>query len=157
MLHTRSQRIVLATFIAIALLVLFAALGNTHGTVSGDDNLPPRPTPNATPILPTAVADAPVTGALIRLQLSEPLPGAWTVVEWQNQQGLWFEVDGWRGHLDENGATSKSWWVMADNFGQTPFRWVLYASEDGRQLATSAPFTLPTRARQLLTIDLTLP
>lgn len=158
MLDSRNQRILFATLAAIILIGVLTAFSWNHETVSGGE-LPPRPTtsPTAVPADPTAVPNLPITGAAIQLQLSEPLPGAWTVVEWQNQQGAWFEVEGWRGHLDENGATSKTWWVYPANFGQGPFRWLLYSAEDGRQLAVSDSFELPTRNRQLLTIELALP
>jgi hypothetical protein len=85
------------------------------------------------------------------------MPGAWTAVEWQNAQGDWYEVEGWRGHLDEAAGDMKTWWVYPANYGQGPFRWVVYASQNGDQLTVSDPFELPTRHRQVITIEVELP
>jgi len=107
----------------------------------------------ATPI-PTDPTEA---GASIQLITSASLPGAWTVVEWQNAHGDWYEVEGWRGHLDEGVANMKTWWVYPENFGETPFRWVIYDEEGGNVTAISDEFTLPTRRREVIKVEVELP
>lgn len=152
MLHTRSRRLLVAFLLATALLLLLAALGWVQGVAAGG-GLPPRPTPSPTPVIITT----PVTGAAIRLHTSKPAPGAWTAVEWQNEQGTWYEVQGWRGHLDEGNADMKTWWVYPANYSEGPFRWVIYTQESGSVLATSDVFNLPTRNRQLITVEVQMP
>jgi hypothetical protein len=61
-------------------------------------------------------------------------PGAWSVVQWQDINGDWQDVDGWRGTLD--GSGQRRWWVAAKDFGSGPFRWAVGE-------AVSAPFNLP--------------
>lgn len=160
MLHTRSRRIFVAAIIALALTLIFIALGAGQKTVAGG-GLPPRPTTSPTPVMPTATPTAvpaiPVNGAAIRLYTSEPAPGAWTVVQWQNEQGNWYDVVGWRGHLDDGQADMKTWWVYPTNFGEGPFRWVVYGSPTGPKLVTSETFDLPTHNGQLVIVEVELP
>lgn len=159
MLHTRSRRLLVAFIMALALIALFILLGGGGDSVAGG-GLPPRPDdPTATPTAPppTAVPATPTHGAPIRLHTTESLPGAWTVVQWQNEHGNWYDVVGWRGHLDEGQADMKTWWVYPTNYGQGPFRWVLYASEGGKQVAVSDSFELPTRNGQLILVEIELP
>jgi hypothetical protein len=140
---------------ALFLILIFMVLSQVQGTMAGGE-LPPRPESTATPI-PTVTSSVPITGAAIQLHTSEAMPGAWTAVEWQNAQGDWYEVEGWRGHLDEAAGDMKTWWVYPANYGQGPFRWVVYASQNGDQLTVSDPFELPTRHRQVITIEVELP
>ncbi|MCL4262369.1 MAG: hypothetical protein KJ069_04110 [Anaerolineae bacterium] len=162
MLHTRSRRLFIAFIMALALTIIFILLGQGQGTAAGG-GLPPRPTtsptPTTTPVIPTAtpVPATPTHGAAIRLHTSEPMPGAWTVVQWQNEHGNWYDVVGWRGHLDEGQADMKTWWVYPANYGQGPFRWVLYASEGGKQVAVSDSFDMPTRNGQLIVVEIEFP
>lgn len=146
---------------ALVLTAFFMLLGGGQGTVAGG-GLPPRPddptaTPTAPPPTPIATAVPPTNGAAIRLHTSKPSAGAWTVVQWQNEHGNWYEVEGWRGHLDEGQADMKTWWVYPTNYGQGPFRWVLYTSQNGKQLAVSDPFILPTRNGQIINVEVELP
>ncbi len=159
MLHTRSRRLIIASMLALALTVIFILLGQGQGTAVGGE-LPPRPTTSPTPTAPPtpmATAVPPTNGAAIRLHTSKPSAGAWTVVQWQNEHGNWYEVEGWRGHLDEGQADMKTWWVYPTNYGQGPFRWVLYTSQNGKQLAVSDPFILPTRNGQIINVEVELP
>jgi hypothetical protein len=149
MLYTRSRRILVAFVMALMLTLIFMVLSQGQGTVAGGE-LPPRPTPTVVPAIP-------VGGATIRLHTSSSVPEAWTTIEWQNELGDWYEVDGWRGHLDEGNADTKTWWVDPDNFGQGPFRWLVYTGQDGTQLAVSDPFDLPTHNRQVISVAIELP
>ncbi|HRQ41056.1 MAG TPA: hypothetical protein PLD25_24330 [Chloroflexota bacterium] len=160
MLHTRSRRLFIALIMALVLSVFFMLLGRGPGTAAGA-GLPPRPTTSPTPTIPTATpaptAVPPTNGAAIRLHTSKPYSGAWTVVQWQNEHGNWYDVEGWRGHLDEGNATMKTWWVYPTNYGQGPFRWLVYANQNGKQLAVSDSFALPTRNGQTISVEVELP
>jgi len=74
----------------------------------------------------------------------------WTVAQWQDNEGRWRDVEGWRGTLDrvvvdeeEQVVGRKTWWVAESDLGRGPFRWRVYRSQGGRLLATSDEFTLP--------------
>ncbi|HRE28491.1 MAG TPA: hypothetical protein PK954_17740 [Anaerolineales bacterium] len=72
---------------------------------------------------------------------------AWIVVQWQSPvDASWHTVDGWQGDLDttQDGVSYKQWAVSSANYGQGPFRWVVYVEQGGAVWATSEPFTLPT-------------
>ena len=131
--------------------------------------LPPRPTdvPTATPVptqtavpatqtpvpQPTAVSE----GALIQLVVSSPpraVQKVWTVVQWGDGHGRWYDVEGWRGTLDD--MRVKTWWVAPANFGSSPFRWLVYEEEGGRLLATSLSFALPNQTGQLVRVEVDL-
>lgn len=118
---------------------------------SAQDTLPPRATPPATPT-PLPEQGAGLVGATIELRPTSPLPGAsWSVVQWQDAQGGWHDVEGWRGTLEHN---RQRWWVAPKDFNTGPFRWQLYGSRGGTLLASSAPFNLPATHGQLLIITL---
>ena len=104
--------------------------------------LPPRD-PTVTPTVMTSVApDSPVTtgssgpvGAYLVLQDAQP--GAWSMVQWQDSNGHWQQVDGWQGEVGVDGRVV--WWVSRKDFGTGPFRWLV----DG---SATAPFYLPSEA-----------
>lgn len=111
--------------------------------------LPPRPPP-ATPI----------RGAQIALVLppdAVPSPWWWSVVQWQDDQGLWHDVDGWQGTFDP--ATGRVvWWVGPEQLGRGPFRWLVYdTAERHHEVGRSAPFQMPDQHLSLLEIALILP
>ena len=121
--------------------------------------LPPRPTPAVTPTptptrLPRPPRPEPEPLSHIRLAVTPARPDLWTVVEWQGGDGVWHEVTGWQGTA---AAGRQRWAVAPRNFGQGPFRWLVYAAPGGAPLAASAPFTLPATPNQELLISLTLP
>jgi hypothetical protein len=66
---------------------------------------------------------------------------AWSVVQWQNELGDWYDVEGWRGSLDGNGY--QRWWVHEKDYGDGPFRWVITQGKDGPVLGISRAFNLP--------------
>ena len=104
--------------------------------------LPPRPTPTPVP------STAPV-GATIRLQTTV---GAWSVVQWQDVNGDWHNVDGWRGSVADG---SVQWWVAEKDFDTGPFRWAMYQSDGSELTAASEAFYLPAGVNQ--TLDITAP
>ncbi len=140
MLNSRSNRIIIAIFLAIILFLFALLLGfNQKATAGG---LPPRPEPTNTPI--PQIQSSP-DGALIELQYDGIYvgpQGVWTVVEWQDTKTTkWHEVEGWQGTVELDGT--QVWWVAPDDLGKGPFRWVIYDSKDGDALQTSDEFELP--------------
>src|ERR1051326_4394419 len=50
-------------------------------------------------------------------------------VQWGDPLGGWHRVDGWTGtfaNITAQGEAFARWTVLSGNFGQKPFRWVLY-------------------------------
>ncbi len=88
----------------------------------------------------------------IELFASSSPSGAWSVVQWQDPQGEWHNVEGWRGVLGSGGY--QHWTVEAKDFGTGPFRWqVRQGGPDGTVLSTSESFTLPAGANETLQVQ----
>jgi hypothetical protein len=92
--------------------LLLAGLGLVAAPVLAD-GLPDRNPP------PPAVVDdggsddnAPLGAAI---ELTAWPPGGMSVVQWQDINGDWQDVEGWRGALDSSGRIR--WWVAAKDFG----------------------------------------
>lgn len=122
---------------------------------------PPKPTwtPGAPPLkTPTP---GPTFGSTLELQITGTavVLNYWTVVQWQNENRAWYDVEGWRGTLDDlqSGVGLKDWWVDKGNFGEGPFRWQVYRSFGGAWLANSDSFDLPTSSRQPVVVVVTIP
>lgn len=135
---------------------------------AGADPLPTRPSGGDTPNsggMSAEVVDAPRRGANILLSvdysnMTQIMPDSndWTVVQWQDKGGTWRDVDGWQGHFMWD-STEKvwevQWWVDQDEFGQGPFRWVVYNDRSRNRIeAVSVPFDLPESKREQVTIGL---
>ncbi len=139
--------------------------------------LPPRPSPTPTnePVVtppatpPTGVPTsqpahrAPAASALIRLQAyfdpaRIPWQTLWTVVQWQDGQGEWHNVDGWQGTFDEvtGNEGQKVWWVAKAHLGTGPFRWMIYNSNTGKIFAVSNHFYLPAALDQAVIVQVQL-
>jgi len=93
-------------------------------------------------------------GAFIELNVSASPPGAWSVVQWQDDAGGWHAVEGWQGAIETPGQ--KVWRVAHRDFGAGPFRWALHARQGGPLLATSHPFYLPTAANETVSVVVSL-
>jgi hypothetical protein len=93
-------------------------------------------------------------GAWIELQ-AQPAPAeAWSVVQWQNELGDWYDVEGWRGSLEGNGY--RRWWVHEKDFGYGPFRWVVTQGQDGPVLGASQTFNLPGGANETVRVTVSV-
>lgn len=112
-------------------------------------DLPPRPPVN--PTTPPDDDDAPL-GAHIQLNVASIPSGSWTVVQWQDSNGDWQDVEGWRGTSDQ--ASYRLWWVDQKDFGSGPFRWVVTDGPGGPVVASSAPFNLPSEANTTLSVSI---
>lgn len=128
----KSNLVLVSTGLAVALFACFFLLASAPTATA----LPPRPTPTA---VPTPAAPKP-TGGIIELQVTGVQDAdLWTLIQWQDADGRWHDVDGWQGALDD--GHSKTWWVGAEELGTGPFRWVV--QQDDAISGVSAPFDLP--------------
>lgn len=114
---------------------------------------PADPTPTPRPSVPEPEPD----GGVIELVAQLPSSGTvrlrevFTVVQWQDGNGDWHDVEGWRGQLDAivGQTVLKTWWVSEDHLGAGPFRWRVYwdvytdASGGTARVLESSPFYLP--------------
>ncbi len=145
----------------VVMLVLLILIPQGQGGRAAQAALPPRPTLTPTPTTASSasplpsVTPRPTTAALPRLariELQAPnFDGAWSVVQWQGEDGLWHDVAGWRGTINEG---LRGWKVLPKDFGTGPFRWLVMDAPDGNVLATSAPFTLPTENGEQVNVPL---
>lgn len=138
----------LSKFRIFSLLILFfVPLLAAFSAESLAAGLPPRPTPEP--------VKSKQPGAYIELQLSGATVGSegvWTIVQWVDEFGEWHDVSGWQGTVELDG--SQTWWVAPDDLGKGPFRWQVYASENGDLLATSDEFMLPEERRYVLIVPI---
>lgn len=139
-------------FIALSTLSLVLLQGPLR-TQAAPQALPPRPTVAPSPT-PTVHAtddddDSPRAGATIELQASTAPAPTWTVVQWQDAQGDWHDVEGWQGTLDDG---VKRWWVAPADFRTGPFRWRIYAEKGGDVWGTSDWFDLPASSYEVVTV-----
>ncbi len=87
----------------------------------------------------------------IELFASSAPAGAWSVVQWQDPQGGWHDVEGWRGELGSGGY--QRWTVEAKDFGTGPFHWqVRQSGPRGTLLSTTESFTLPAGANETVQV-----
>ncbi len=93
--------------------------------------------------------------AYIELFATSAPAGAWSVVQWQDPQGGWHDVEGWRSVLGSGGY--QRWTVEAKDFGTGPFRWqVRQSGPEGTVLGVSEPFNLPAGANQVGQVQISL-
>lgn len=143
-------------FLSSAMLSMVLAGGTAQA-----DALPPRPAP-ATPVPLEQPTEVPVdwlidatavpstemkwSESTAFIELSVPVQTsahAKTIVQWQDKQGKWHNVDGWQQHAVPNQIVR--WSVYPRDFGTGPFRWAVYSENGagGQLLATSVSFNLP--------------
>ena len=133
---------VIRVWFYLTLVIVCAAL---LGFAPAANALPPRPTPPP-PDQPTSGSDDGSASVELHvhfspMQLSD-WQKVWTVVQWQDRQGDWHDVEGWRGSLDEivAGEGKKTWWVYRQDLGKGPFRWQIHW---GPVVVNSQLFHLP--------------
>lgn len=144
--------------ILLACIAIGALRLSTLPLSADNSSLPPRPTPSplVTPATATLIPSTPlpsptpsptpspvpqsVSISHILLSVEGAEMRLWTEVQWQGTDGQWHLVEGWRGWLDSG---RKRWAVLPRNFGEGPFRWVVYARQGSAALAVSQSFNLP--------------
>ncbi len=147
-------RKILFTLLGLASVALLMSLwSNTPAATAAPP--PPRPTLTPTPY----VVPAKIAGSYIELRVPTDNIKLWTVVQWQDPQGRWHDVETWRGILDEinQHKGDKRWWVYPRDYGKGPLRWLVYDQPNGQLLVTSRSFNLPGGSNQRVIVEVTLP
>lgn len=126
-------------YLMIGLEILLTIAMMSVLSIPTQAELPPRPTI-------TPVPDTAPHGATIILQTQVNL---WTVVQWQDTNNDWHDVEGWRGAATDG---TVKWWVAQKDFGTGPFRWVVSKTKDEKIIATSQAFYLPSMANEIVSI-----
>ncbi|CAG0930328.1 hypothetical protein TFLX_01660 [Thermoflexales bacterium] len=142
------------SLLGLACAALLIGLGMSTPTATAAPP-PPRPTLTPTPIL---IVPGQSVGSYIELRVPTDNLKLWTVVQWQDPQGRWHDVETWRGVLDEinQHKGDKLWWVYPRDYGKGPFRWVIYDQPNGQMLAASRSFNLPGASNQHVIVEVTL-
>lgn len=112
--------------------------------VSAD--LPPRPDETGTPS-PSSDDEDEFVGAYITLRTNG---GTWGMVQWQDANGDWHDVEGWGGQLENSQAV---WWVSPQHYKTGPYRWVVYDVAGGTQVAVSDMFYLPGEHQAVISVS----
>ena len=156
--------IALFSLAALGLLLL----GAGSATADGYD-LPPRDDAT-TPVEAGAVVPN-GEGARVHLQahFSQDWPwdtmhwqeDLWLKVQWQDDKGVWQDMEGWEGTLDaiqqkEDWMGMKEIWLADAQLGTGPYRWQVYVKDSERLLTTSEEFYLPSKGGDLVELDMML-
>lgn len=155
-----------------SLLALGLVLVSSRQVTADGYDLPPRDDDTAaTPITPNEPIVATGQGARVHLQahFSPDWPwdemhwqqDLWLKVQWLDNEGEWQDVEGWQGQLDaiqqkDDWVGMKEIWFADAQLGTGPYRWQVYAVDDGRLLVTSDPFHLPSQSGDLVALDMML-
>ncbi|MCA9917413.1 MAG: hypothetical protein KC445_05640 [Anaerolineales bacterium] len=174
----RNGRIGIYYLIALFSLAAFGlALASTRQATADGYDLPPRDDDGGTTVTP-GEPEAPVEpivatgeGARVHLQahFGQDWPwdtmhwqqDLWLKVQWLDNQGDWQDVPGWQGTLDaiqqlEDWVAMKELWLADAQLGTGPYRWQVFAVDNGRLLTTSDPFYLPSKSGDLMALDMML-
>jgi hypothetical protein len=151
------------TLVGLTLVILATQLTAVQ---AGPHRLPPLPLPpRPTPVQPVPGFTGEFIELFVRFPQAWPWKGThwqnlWTVVQWQDDRGVWHDVEGWQGAPDEvvtgeDGMVvgHKTWWVANDDLGKGPFRWQIYRDKQGAPVGTSETFDLPSQRRVSTTVE----
>jgi len=130
----------------LLICLLCLIIGTLALTATAHADLPPRP--DRPPKEKKEKAVRPLVTA-IELAVTPTQDGLWSVVQWQDAQGDWQDIDGWSGWVD-NGRTI--WWAEEKDWGKGPYRWVVYEGQGGLLMATSDEFHLPETRQEPLVV-----
>jgi hypothetical protein len=164
-------RIGIYYLIALFSLAAFGLLLHAARPATADGyDLPPREDESETPDV-TAPIVATGQGARVHLQahFSQNWPwdnmhwqqDLWLKVQWLDEDNVWQDVAGWQGSLDaiqqkEDWVGMKEIWLADAQLGTGPYRWQVFAVDDGRLLVTSEQFYLPSKSGDLMALDMML-
>lgn len=132
-------------------LILCLLLANIWLSTPAHADLPPRP-----PIVDEGDDEEtprPIVASIL-LQTTPAHNGLFSVVQWQDDQGGWHDIESWRGAVN-NGRTI--WWVEEKDFGKGPYRWLVFDQEGGTLLATSELFNFPDEPKAQQVVEVALP
>lgn len=151
MKKVQGKYFLISLFGVAAFLALFIA----HGTTA-NYSLPPRD--EDAPIEVQSVSVDVGTRLQLHGKFSDSWPwdsmhwqDVWTMIQWQDNEGEWIDVNGWQGNFDEikqgeaGWVATKEWWAAKEITGTGPYRWLVYDHPGGNLLATSEPFHLSDR------------
>ena len=147
-----------AVIILATITILFGPIWPLLPVQAGA-TLPPRNKPVPTVAPPSDPGDnddddsSPV-GAYIELHVQQAQADLWSEVQWQDSDGNWQNVEGWRGTPNSNGFWR--WWVDAKDFGKGAFRWVVRNGPNAPVLGISEPFYLPSEANKVQRIEVSI-
>ncbi len=156
--HSRvhSRRALLGAVLIILPATILAMLmtgGNAQADELPPGSVTPMPFSFSTPVpFPTEASSLALDQAVgpigdeqsyIELRLTGGAATAVTIVQWQDPQGGWHDVDGWQTPAH----SLVRWAVYPRDFNTGPFRWAVYAGRDsehtGKLIAASNAFRLP--------------
>lgn len=155
--------IALFSFVALGLLLVAA-----RDTSADGYDLPPRETPATQPEVQVQPNGQ---GARVHLHAHFSQDWPWEALHWQNdlwlkvqwldEHGDWQDVDGWQGTLDgiqqmDDWMGMKEIWLADMYLGTGPYRWQVLTQADGRLLATSDEFYLPSKGGDLMAVEMML-
>jgi hypothetical protein len=149
MKHKRNTLIVM---LCLSLLVALTLVWQAGSAQAGPD-LPPRspvPTPKPGDHDQAKNDNDALVGAYIELSAPDAPAGAWAVVQWQDNDGGWHNVEGWQGALPD----SSRWWVHPKDFNTGAFRWVIEQRPGEAIWGMSEPFNLPGHHHQTLQLTI---
>lgn len=144
----------------VGLMGLGLALSNTQ-EVSASPVLPPRFTP--VPGAPSSNgSDVSYITARINCGEGCEIDSSWqplyTVVQWQDNDGVWHDVQGWQSQLlvQEEKPAIQTWAVAPSHFGRGPFRWLILDHEMHEVLGVSTNFFLPQMSHTSVSVEINL-
>jgi hypothetical protein len=150
---SKRQRGFTFVFFLALLLVVLAAFSRQPAPLQAQGAPLPTATPWGVPPPPTRmyIYQQPPGGTLI-LYVPEASAHLWTVVQWEDTNGDWHDVEGWRSQLTDGFV---GWWVDPADFSTGPFRWAVLDGPDGELLHTSESFYLPAFVDGVVYIEIT--
>jgi len=135
---------------ALTLIGILFGLAWPTTMIKAGPTLPPRELPSKNQPADSDDDDSKPLLAHIELHAQNGPAGVWSVVQWQDSDGNWHDVEGWRGVLN-NGY--QRWAVEAKNFNTGPFRWQVRRGIEGEILGISDPFSLPAGVNQVVSVQ----
>jgi hypothetical protein len=146
---------VTGTIFTLVLIILLLGLAQPVPIIQADLPSLNTPTPTAAGADDSGDDDDTPLIAHIELQVQSAPAGSWSVVQWQDSDGNWHDVEGWRSLLPENGV--QRWAVEAKDFYTGPFRWVVRPGQSGPATGMSDSFNLPSGANETVQVTIALP
>ena len=141
---------VMISFMFVAVLLFGGLLTPAVSQADLPDRNPPTPTPSNDDDDDDDDGGGPQL-AYIELFVT-PLPvGVESVVQWQDVNGDWNDVEGWKRQLQN---VYERWTVEAKDFNAGPFRWVIRHGQSGFVVGTSDSFILPAGANQTVQVTI---
>lgn len=159
-LYVWLRRGVSISVVVFGMAMILVIASQPMGVQGVASDLPPRPTP--TPVQESDPSAGPVGHdggfAMLRLDMMDDYnmdQELWTVIQWQDPEGVWHDTNGWQGNFDQYAHVD--WHVASEHFGDAPFRWLVYADESrGEMLRMSEEFTLPEGELRRVVVPITV-